>query len=244
MNSCCYNYYELYDKDSKPKKIEIESSDCAKCGCHCGYIQYESLAPYMSKLSNNFTKDEEHILLEGKIRQQIVEISRLFDAATKVEDGFYSKAHYKVVKLFGNNISYLSIPDFVDGSLELYTEDGYLINSNTYTAKDGYLIINPCTSHSQSCGCHASCGMYSQTANHHVWNGCFQVKAKFGKECADIAVQMAVRDYLIEHLTFADEKDAVFGGLRARPFREPHSWTTLIQKYTEGKKLHSYFGFA
>ena len=244
MNSCCLNYYIIPNENSKPKILELESSDCGKCGCHCGYIQYESLATDMPRLTNNYTKDNDHILLEAKLRRQIIEISRLFDAATKVEDGFYSKAHYKVIKVIGNGTSYLSIPDVVPESLELYTADGYLINPNTYIYKDGHIITNPCTSHSSTCGCSNVCGQYNARSKLIGWNGCFQVKAKFGKECADYAVQMAVRDYLIEHNTFSDEKEVRFNGLTPRPFREPHSWTTLVQKYLEGKRVNNYFGFA
>ncbi len=53
MNSCCLNYYIIPDKDSKSKVLELESSECSNCNCHCGYIQYESLATDMPKLTNN-----------------------------------------------------------------------------------------------------------------------------------------------------------------------------------------------
>lgn len=244
MNSCCLQYYIIPEEVSDCEVLKLDSSECGDCNCHCGYIQYESLAPYMPKLTNNYTKDEEYILLEAKLRQQIIEISRLFDAETKVEDGTYSKAHYKVAKLFGDSSSYLKIPDFVSGSLELYTENGYLINPSTYLYRDGYIVLKPCSSHSSSCGCNKSCGIYNQPNFSLGWNGCFQAKAKFGKECADQAVQMAVRDFLIEHLTFSDEMEARFGGLTPRPFRTPYSWTALVQKYLQTKTLHNLFAFA
>ncbi len=97
MNSCCYNYYEIPDKNLKPKILELNDSECSSCKCYCGYIQYESLAPYMPKLTNNYTKDTDHIITEAKLREQIVEISRYFDVETNVEEGFYSKAHYKIL---------------------------------------------------------------------------------------------------------------------------------------------------
>jgi hypothetical protein len=246
MNSCCVNYYIIPDEVTEPQfePLEIETSGCSGY-CHCGYIQYESLAPYMPRLTNNATKDEDHILLEARLRQQIVEISRLFDAETKVENGFYSKAHYKVIKLMGNGSIYLSIPEFILNSLELYTQNGYLINPETYYYHDGYLVLKPCNNHSNNCGCSTNCGKYDRPTIQLGWTGSFIAKAKFGKECADIAVQMAVRDYLIEHLTFADHKEVIINGYPiARSFRVPHSWATLVQKYIEGKKLHNYFGFA
>lgn len=245
LNSCCAQYY-IIPNDSEENIELLESSECSGCVCHCGYIQYESLAPYMPKLTNNYTKDDDHVLLEARLRQQIIEISRLFDAETKVEDGTYSKAHYKILDLYGNGTNYLPVPDFVKGSLKLYTKEGYLINSDSYAYKDGFLVLNPCNSHSSNCGCVASCGAYqNQNQNQNIgWGGCFKVKAKFGKECADQAVQMAVRDFLIEHNTFADEKEAKFAGLVPRPFRVPYSWSKLVEKYLQTKRLNSYFSFA
>lgn len=245
MNSCCAQYYIIAEDDPiKPKKLVCETSECTNCNCYCGYIQFESLVPYMPKLSNHYTKDEDHIIGEAKLRQQIIEISRLFDAETRVEDGYYSKAHYKVIKLIGNDTKYLSIPDFVKGTLELYNSGGYLINPETYEYRDSHLILNPCSFHSNTCGCSSSCGMYQKKTYDSGWQGCFQAKAKFGKECSDQAVQMAVRDFLIEHNTFSDEKEAKFAGLVPRPFRVPYSWSSLVQKYSEGKRLYTYFGFA
>lgn len=246
MNSCCTLYHiNPSDLENNLVQLKVEESDCSTCGCQCGYIQFESLAPYMTKLLRHSTQDDDHIILEARLRQQIVEISRLFDSETRVEPGFYSKAHYKLIKLYGNGSSYLKIPDFVPGTLELYTENGYLINPKSYIYKDGMLITNPCSSHSPTCGCTLSCGIYQPTKIPAGWNGCLQAKAKFGKSCADIAVQLAVRDYLIEHNTFGDIQEVMYKGLPiVRSFKVPHSWAVLTQTYREEKKLFNQFGFA
>lgn len=245
MNSCCLQYYIIPDESSTPDLVETPTSQCSDCSCHCGYIQYESLAPDMPKLMNNFTDDGDHILVEAKLRRQIIEISRLFDAETKASDGFYSKAHTKIVRLIGNGTKHLEIPDFVEGTLQLYTDTGYLINPATYIYKDGFLILDPCRSHTSTCGCNSSCGMYNKSHDYIGWRGCFKAKAKFGKECADYAVQMAVRAYLIEFNTFGDQKQAIKDGFTiARSFKRPDVWNTLVAKYLEGKRLQSYFGFA
>ncbi len=248
MNSCCLNTYIINEEElSDVKKLEIDSSSCNECYCYCGYIQYESLAPYMPKLINTATKDEDYLLLEAKLREQIIEISRLFDAETKVVSGYYSKSHFSIVKLYGDGSSRLSIPDFVSDSLELYTESGYLINPETYYYKDGYLVIKPCTSHSNTCGCSNTCGSYISQVHKFTrgWEGTFQAKARFGNECADMAVRMAVKAYLIEYNTFGDQQEATrLGYPVTRSFRKPDVWITLVKKYTEGKRLNHYFGFA
>jgi hypothetical protein len=245
MESCCLQYYFNPNPTTKPKVLKLDDVDCKKCGCHCGYIQYESLAPYMPQLTNKYTKDADHITTEIKLRQQIVEISRFFDRATNVEDGFYSTAHFDIKKIYGNGSRYLRVPDFIPNSLELYTQDGYLIDSKVYDYIDGSLVINPCQFHESNCGCNSSCGSYNRINSNIGWNGCYQIKAKFGSECSDKAVQMAVRAYLIEFNTFGDQKEATFQGYPVtRSFREPKIWTDLVKKYTEGKRLHSRFGFA
>ncbi len=56
---------------------------------------------------------------------------------------------------------------------------------------------------------------------------------------------MAIKDFLIEYNTYGDIKEANWQGMPVgRGFRVPYSWATLVQKYMEGKKLQSYFGFA
>lgn len=243
MNSCCTLYH--IDPEELGTPVQLESEECVGCSCHCGYIQFESLAPFLTKLSNTYTQDEDHIVLEARIRQQIVEVSRLFDAETKVEPGTYSKAHYKILKLYPEGSRYLKIPEFVKGTLEVYTDKGYLINPESYNYKDGLLILNPCESHSVTCGCTSACGMYEVKRIPQGWHGCLQVKAKFGKECADYAVQLAVRDYIIEHNTFSDVRYQIREGITVgRGFRVPHSWETLVKKYLENRRFPNQFAFA
>ena len=245
MNSCC----AIYHVDSEiieEKKINLDDlEDCNKCGCSCGYIQFESLVPYMDKLSNNYTQDDDHIKLEAKIRQQIIEISRLLDLETQVLPGHYSEAHYSVIKLYGDGTRYLKIPDFIEGTLELYTNDGYLINPNSYGYRDGFLIINPCNSHNNTCGCTNNCGYYSVRKNPPGWKGCLQAKAKFGSQCSNSVIHMAVRDYLIEHLTFSDIKLQVAEGITvARSFKVPNSWATVVKNNLQKRNFRNQFSFA
>lgn len=244
MNSCCTLYHIDPSDIVETKCISIED-ECTDCRCQCGYIQFESLTPYMTKLSNTNTRDEDHINLEAKLRQQIVEVSRLFDLATKAEPGTYAKAHCKIIKLYGNGSRYLKIPEFVDGTLELYTANGYLINSDSYGYKDGFLIQYPCENHGAACGCTNDCGNYPKQILGPAWNGCFQAKAQFGKECADSAVQLAIKSYIIEYNTYGDVKETNFQGLPiSRGFKVPHSWQVAVDKYLERKRQFNSFGFA
>jgi hypothetical protein len=243
MNSCCTIFNLPLDLAEAPT-LTVEE-ECAGCDCHCGYIQFESLVPYIPQLSSNHSHDEDYITLEAKLRQQILEISRLFDVETKAEPGTYSKAHTKIVKLYGNGTRYLKIPDFVKGSLELYDANGYLISPESYAYKDGFLIFQPCQSHSTTCGCTSSCGIYNVKKIPAGWKGCLQAKAKFGAECADYAVQMAVRAYVIEFNTFGDQKEATWQGYPvSRSFKIPHAWNVVVQKYLEKKRHFNGFGVA
>lgn len=244
MNSCCTQYYTIPTNAEPVILTECEETSDT-CSCHCGYILYESLAPYLTKLTNNSIKDEDYIELETKLRQQIIEISRLFDVETKASPGTYSKSHYKVITIYGDGTRYLKIPEFIPSTLELYTSDGYLINPQSYDYIDGYLVLNPCENHGSTCGCSSNCGIYEKRVGPPGWNGCFQAKAKFGKECSDYAVQLAVRSYIIEYNTYGDVKETNFQGLPiSRGFRLPHSWTTTVQKYLENKRSFNAFTFA
>lgn len=243
MNSCCTIYH--IDPEELGTPVQVESEECVGCNCHCGYIQFESLAPYLTKITRVSTQDEDHIVLEARLRQQIVEVSRLLDLETKATPGAYSKAHYKVIKVYGDGSRYLKIPEFVAGTLEVYTLSGYKVNPDSYTYKDGLLIFNPCESHTSSCGCTNACGIYQPKRIPSGWKGCLQVKAKFGQECADYAVQMAVRDYLIEHNTFGDIKQQVAEGITIRSsFKRPDSWETVVNQYLNRRKFPNQFAFA
>lgn len=243
MNSCCTLYH--IDPDELGTPVQLESEECVGCNCHCGYIQFESLAPYITKLTDNYTRDDDYINFEAKLRMEILRASRLFDSLTDVEPGTYSLAHYKIIKLYGNGTRYLKIPDFVQGTLELYTDTGVLVNPNSYIYKDGLLIFNPCETHTTTCGCTNACGMYTTKRITAGWKGCLQAKAKFGKRCADQAVEAAITDYVMEHLTFGDIKQQVADGITvARSFKAPYSWVALIEKYRNSKKFPNQFAFA
>lgn len=244
MNSCCAQYY-IIPQETNCEILDLSTAECNKCSCDCGYLQFESLAPYMSKLSNVNTREEDHINLEAKLRQQIVEVSRLFDVLTNSPQGSFSKAHYQIIKLYGDGSRYLKIPKYIKGTLELYTGEGYKINENSYADIDGYLVLNPCSSKETSCGCTSNCGQHQKTILPAGWKGCLQAKAKFGEDCSISAVRMAIRDYIIELNSFGDAKETNAQGLPvSRGFRAPYSWTSLIDELKRQKTFKNQFSFA
>lgn len=244
MNSCCTRYYTIPEVTGERIQLDTLES-CGACDCHCGYILYESLAPHMSKLMNDHTNDDDHNILEAKLRQQIVEVSRMFDLETLAKPGEHSKAHYQIIKLFGDGTRYLKIPEYVDGTLELYTKDGFIINPESYEYKDGFLILNPCINHTSSCGCVDSCGMYQKQNYPPGWNGCLQARAKFGKECSDYAVQLAVRLYIIELNSYGEVRETNYQGLPiSRGFKVPHAWDVAVRTYKDKKQSFNTFAFA
>jgi hypothetical protein len=102
--------------------VDPPVDDIINCvGCNCGYLLYENLITYMPEIQDALKADPENYPdLEFKLREQIVEISRLFDMDAGVSPGYFSKAHYKTTKIVAANGSrYIKIPDFVDDTLEV-----------------------------------------------------------------------------------------------------------------------------
>src|SRR5690349_18227230 len=109
----CPIYLVTAGTQSTPSPAPPDDPSCA--GCNCGYVQYESLLPYLKELrdSLNLTNDLSADF-EFKLREQITEISRLFDVAAGVTPGYFSKAHYKTTKkVISKNSRYLKLENFV-----------------------------------------------------------------------------------------------------------------------------------
>ncbi len=194
----CPTFYINPESSSGCATAPVDDFQCVDC-CNCGYIQFESLLPYLKEIRSSLRDDiEQSSELEFKLRDQIIEISRLFDIETGVEPGYFSKAHYNTTQVFPTNGSkYIKIPNFVKDTLDVRTTSNHLLNSNSYGFQDGFLVYHPCSAHYE-CGCDDGCGN-ERTFTPQPWpDTCYKVTARWGKECADQAVQMAIRDYLIE----------------------------------------------
>lgn len=222
------------------------SSNAGCEGCNCGYLQYESLIPYLAEIRDSLNlTDERTVEFEFKLREQIVEISRLFDIAAGVTPGYFSKAHYYTTKIVpAKGTRFLKIPEFVPETLELRTMDDVLVSSTTYSYRDGHLVYRPCEEHI-SCGCSDSCGN-QRVVKPLPWpESCYKVSAKWGKECADMAVQKAIRDYLIETYRLQDPVVQLANGITVqRTFRVPHSWDLYIKNFKDKRRIFSNFAIA
>lgn len=233
----------LGEEDNPPPDDPIQ---CTSCDCYCGYVQFESLLGYLKELNHPVKQDaEDYTEFEYKVREQIVEISRLFDVEAGVKPGYFSKAHYQTTKtVLSNSTRYLKIPDFVPGTLEVRTHGNFLLDPSVYMYKDGYLLYMPCTSHSNT-SCSSDCGGSSKRRPIKWPDACYYVTARWGKECADLAVQMAVRDYLIERYRLQDPVIAMINGIPVtRTFKAPHSWTSYISNFKGRRKIYSQFAIA
>ena len=220
--------------------------DDAACGCNCGYIQYESLIPYLAEIKDSLNfKPENAIEFEFKLREQIAEISRLFDSAAGVTQGYFSKAHYRTTKVYtANGSKYIKVPPHLQGSLEVRTLDDVLIDSSNYSLQDEHLVYMPCAEHVE-CGCDDVCGNFKSTTPVKWPNSCYKITAKWGSECADLAVQMAVRDYLIERYRMQDPVIQLANGISLqRKFMVPHSWETYLRNFRAKREIFSNFAIA
>lgn len=222
-----------------------DDSPCINC-CNCGYIQYESLIPYLQEIKSSLKDDAgKAVEFEFKLREQILEISRLFDIEAGVTQGYFSKSHYQTTRVYATNgTKFIKVPDFVSGTLEIRTLDNVLLDSNSYGFKDGFVIYLPCSNHS-STWCSTGCG-YPKSQTPVRWpDGCYKVTARWGRECSDMAVQMAVRDYLIEGYRVKDPVVEMVSGIPlTRRFTVPHSWNSYISNFHKKRALHSRFAFA
>ncbi len=222
--------------------------NCNSC-CNCGYVQYEGLLPYLGEIQHyaNGPDTEKSDQFEFRLREQLLEISRLFDHEAGVKPGYFSKAHSLTTKTFPTNgSSFIKIPDFVPGTLEVRNMKDQLINPATYGVRDGYLEYHPCQKrYNAYCTSHCGCKRRRHRETRPWPEGCYQVTARFGKECADVAVQMAIRDYLIEKFRLQDVGEATANGFPiSRTFKVPYSWSSYISTFKNRRHLFSGVAFA
>lgn len=215
-------------------------------GCNCGYLLYENLITYMPEIQDALKADAEtYPDLEFKLREQIVEVSRLFDIDAGVEPGHFSKAHYKTTKIVTSNGSqYIRIPEFVDGTLEVRTLEDIVLDESTYAVENGHLVYYPCVQH-VNCACTCS-GEVSRPQRFLKWpNGCYKITARWGKTCSDFAVQRAIRDYLLEAYRMSDPIVTLANGIPVqRKFQIPHSWDAYIRNFKAKRRIFSEFAIA
>lgn len=222
------------------------SKDDAVCGCNCGYIQYESLIPYLAEINDSLHLDaNKSTEFEFKLREQIAEISRLFDLAAGVTQGYFSKAHYRTTQIYTSNDSrYIRVKPHLSGTLEVRTLDDVLIDPSNYRYQDEHLIYMPCQEHI-TCGCSDTCGNVKLAVPQSWPDKCYKITAKWGNECADLAVQMAVRDYLIEKYRMQDPVIQLANGISIqRRFMVPHSWDTYLKNFKAKREIFSNFAIA
>lgn len=223
----------------------VEESNCASC-CNCGYLQFESLIPYLEEINDKLKEDKDKFVeLEFKLREQIIEISRLFDLEAGVEPGFFSKSHYKTTKVTpANGTRFIKVPQFVAGTLEVRTSNNVLLDPSSYGYADGFLVYKPCAEHIE-CGCSTSCGA-KKSVNPMPWpNSCYQITARWGAQCSDFAVQKAVRDYLIEGYRMQDPIVPNINGIPVtRGFKVPHSWGSYISNFKRQRAFFTQFAIA
>lgn len=235
----CPIYLNLPEIEGEPSP-SIDDVSCG--GCNCGYLQFEELLPYMKEIKDKVKQDaEEYNEFEFRLRQQILEVSRLFDMEAGVRHGYFSKAHYKTTQVYSRDGGkYIKIPEFVLGTLEVRTMDDVIVDESFYGFENQHLVYLPCLEHS-SCSCD---GERSNTPI--AWpDKCYKVSAKWGKDCADLAVKMAVRDYLIDTYRLQDPIKVLATGIPFQvTFRKPDAWTTYMSNFKQRNKFFSQWAIA
>lgn len=222
--------------------------DVVSCGgCNCGYLQFEDLLPYLKEINDKVKQEsEDSNQFEFRLRQEILEVSRLFDNEAGVRPGFFAKGHYKTTQLFTTNGGkFIKIPEFVLGTLEVRTTDDIIIDDTVYGFENQHLVYLPCLEHSTHGCCSLKCEN-SRCKRPIKWpNKCYKVSAKWGKDCADPAVKRAVREYLIETYRLQDPIKMLAANIPFQAtFKVPHSWTSYMRHYKERNKFFSQWAVA
>lgn len=215
-------------------------------GCSCGYLQFEQLLPYLDEIKRITGWDTEKATeLEMMLRGQILEVSRLFDRQANVKAGYFSKSHFQTTKVFPTNgTRYIKIPEFVLGTLEVRTNNNQVLSPGSYGFQNGFLTYLPCVKHTH-CGCSWSCHQPKSIKPLRWPNACYKITAKWGRDCADPAVQMAVREYLIENYRVQDPVVMQATGIPVnRSFRVPHAWSSYIASFKGERDLFQKFAIA
>ena len=241
----CPIYYVIPGDTGDPSPPVDDVVSCG--GCNCGYLQFEELLPYLSEIQSKVKQEspEDYNQFEFRLRQQILEVSRLFDMEAGVQPGYFAKGHYKTTKVFTTNDGkFIKIPEFVLGTLEVRNLDDVIIDDSVYGYENQHLVYLPCVDH-RNCECPSSCNSSKSTLPLAWPHKCYKVSAKWGKDCADMAVKMAVRDYLIETYRLRDPIKMLAEGIPVQiTFRVPHSWESYMKNFKQRNKFFSQFAVA
>ena len=240
----CPIYYTLPGDVGTPSPPVDDVEACG--GCNCGYLQYEELLPYLGEIKDKLKQNvEDYNDFEFRLRQQILEVSRLFDMEAGVTPGFFAKAHYSTTKVFtANSGKFIKIPEFVLGTLEVRTLDDYIVDESTYGFENQHLVYLPCVKH-RACGCSSGCTNTKSREPLEWPNGCYKVTARWGRDCADMAVKMAIRDYLIETYRLQDPIKMLADGIPVQVrFRVPHAWESYMRNFKQRNKFFSQWAIA
>lgn len=246
MSDCPVYFINETDLLQDVSEPPTEPTSCSS-QCHCGYVQFESLIPYLPEIKDRMKyPTDDGVELEFRLRQEIVEISRIFDVAAGVKPGYFSPAHYQTTQIYSSDgTKFIKIGDFVPDTLEVRTLANQVLNPATYAVKDGYLIYMPCSSHSNTSECTSGCSEHKAYRPVPWPSACYKVTARWGKSCADTAVQRAVREYLIESYRVQDPAVNAATGLPVtRSFQAPFSWTTYIDNFKARRALYGQFAIA
>lgn len=216
----------------------VSPPDC-KSQCQCGYVLFESFEKYLPEIANRF-QGMSRAKIEARLREQILEASRLLDLACEVEPGFFSKAHYNYTQtvIHNGDSRFMRVPPLVqDSGMTVVFDNCKLVSSSLYKYQNGYLIFNPCvTDLASSCSPGDDCvDMSNQlpAADRDMpWpRGCYQITARWGNECADLAVRLAVRSYILELYRTVDPQIALQAGFPVFNRSFPPEWKLVVEKH-------------
>lgn len=242
MSNCSLIIYGN-DLVEPPTPVDLTDSTSCACACNCGYVMFENLLLELPELTDVAERNPtQYIKLEAKIRQQIIRISRLFDNEVGVKHGFFSKSHISTITVNSKG-RYLKVPPFVNGTLELFNLDSIPIKPELYATTGEYVMYRPCQQSLNSpCGI---CSSSSGNNNIIFPNSCYKVRARWGLECAEKAVEQAIISYIIELQRYGDIEVASQTGLPvARGFKLPHSWESTVDSYRRKRSIHNRYAIA
>lgn len=241
----CFQY-QIGEPTTVSEPFVITNTEPCCGSCKCGYVLFESLLKYLPEVKSVYREDG--VLSSGiefKLRQQIIRISRLFDLLSGYEPGYFSKAHYNKLQVIpSNNSRYLKINHYLAGSLTLLDSAGQVVPPQSYKYINGFLVLNPEYKSGSGCGCSSICH-HKKRERFPEWHDNFYTAvARFGFDCVDSVVELAVTAYIINIYKSQDLMSLQNNAFPTTSVKPPYEWDSAINAYKAKRMLFNSFGIA
>lgn len=207
LNEC--GDYAPVESDEDCTTLETSPASCNRSSCDCVYLPFHKVLKHVGEIQSWCATRNKGGQVEAIVREKIRHLSRLFDAVTNVENGYYSAAHLAITDktIIADGTQFLDIGVAIPETIEL-CRNGKIVPPQNYVYQSGSLVLAACSAHTD-CLCPTGC-FAERRQNTRGWGkGCYYVKARFGSRCADELVEAAIMAQMLNDFRIADPKEAI-----------------------------------